>query len=94
MPILTELIIFTGSLWHSIRQARMAGDAAVTEKFRRFFDAFRTGGMERSALNTAIEISSNGTSSVPSDQLAKIILKRFADMNRAEELQSGDVEHN
>jgi hypothetical protein len=74
------------------RQPRTAGDPLMTEKFRRFLDAFRTGGTERSTLNTAIEISSNGSSSVPSDQLAKIVFKRFADMNRADELQSADVE--
>ena len=59
---------------------------------RKFVDAFRTGGMERSTLDTAIEISSNGTSSVPSDQLATIVFRRFADMNRVERDQPTDVE--
>jgi hypothetical protein len=65
----------------------------MTEKFRKFVDAFRAGGVERSTLDTAIEISSNGTSSVPSDQLAKIVFKRFADMNRADDHLPTDVEH-
>jgi hypothetical protein len=78
----------------SYSQARIARDTAnMSEKFRKFVDAFRTGGVERSTLDTAIEISSNGTSSVPSNELAKIVFRRFADMNRVDDVQPTDVEH-
>lgn len=63
----------------------------MRETFRKFVDAFRAGGVERSTLDTAIEISSNGTSSVPSGQLATIIFRRFADMNRVKRDQATDV---
>jgi hypothetical protein len=64
----------------------------MRETFRKFVDAFRADGVERSTLDTAIEISSNGTSSVPSDQLATIVFTRFADMNRVARDQPIDVE--
>jgi hypothetical protein len=63
----------------------------MIEKMWKFFDAFRTGGSEHSALNTNIEIRSNGSSSVRADQLTKIVFKRFADMNRTDELESTDA---
>jgi hypothetical protein len=74
------------------RIGRQEIGANMAATFRKFVDAFRAGGVERSTLDTAIEISSNGTSSVPSDQLATIVFKRFADMNRVERDQPTDVE--
>lgn len=64
----------------------------MTEKFRKFVDRFSTGGKEYSTLNTIIEIKSNGTSTVPSTDLATIIFKRFEDMNRADEDHRVDIE--
>jgi hypothetical protein len=74
------------------RIGRQGIGANMPETFRKFIDAFRAGGVERSTLDTAIEISSNGTSSVPSDQLATIVFRRFADMNRVGRDRPTDVE--
>jgi hypothetical protein len=64
----------------------------MTDKFRRFVDRFSTGGEERSTLNTAIEIKSNGTATVSSGDLATIVFKRFEDMNRSVEDRQADIE--
>jgi len=64
----------------------------MTHKVRRFVDRFSTGGQERSTLNTAIEIKSNGTSTVSSGDLATIVFKRFEDMNRSVEDRQADIE--
>jgi hypothetical protein len=56
----------------------------MSDKFRKFFDAFRAGGIEQSALGTAIEVSANGTTTVPPSEYERLVFKQFADMKRAE----------
>jgi hypothetical protein len=63
----------------------MVGFSIMTDKFRRFLDAFRAGGVERSALGTPIEVSANGTTTVPPSEYERLVFKQFADMKRAEQ---------
>jgi hypothetical protein len=55
----------------------------MSEEIRKFVDAFRAGGVERSTLGTAIEVSANGTTTVPPSEYQRIVFKQFADMERA-----------
>jgi hypothetical protein len=56
----------------------------MTTKWRRFAEqlvgAVGPGGIERSTLGTAINVSSNGTGTVPASDLERIVFKRFQDM--------------
>ena len=56
----------------------------MSSKWRRFaeqlVDAVKPGGMERSTLGTSIKVSANGTSTVPTSDLERIIFKRFEEM--------------
>ena len=45
---------------------------------------FERGGVEHSALGTAIEVRANGTTIVPPSEYARLVFKQFADMKRAE----------
>jgi hypothetical protein len=55
----------------------------MSDKFRKFLDAFRAGGVEQSTLGTAIEVSANGTTTVPPSEYERLVFKQFADMKRA-----------
>ena len=56
----------------------------MSSKWRRFaeqlIDAVKPGGVERSTLGTAINVSANGTSTVPTSDLERIVFKRFEEM--------------
>ena len=56
----------------------------MSSKWRRFaeqlVDAIKPGGVERSTLGTSIKVSANGTSTVPTSDLERIVFKRFEDM--------------
>jgi len=57
----------------------------MSDKFRKFLDAFRAGDVEQSTLGTAIEVSANGTTTVPPSEYERLVFKQFADMKRAEQ---------
>jgi hypothetical protein len=59
------------------------------ETIRKIVDAFLPSGVERSRLGTRIEVSSNGTTTVPPSEYEKIVFRQFADMKRVEQLRSG-----
>jgi hypothetical protein len=56
----------------------------MSSKWRRFAEqlvgAVKPGGVERSTLGTSINVSSNGTSTIPARDLERIVFKRFEDM--------------
>jgi hypothetical protein len=58
----------------------MAAMSDKSSKLSEFFNAVRPGGVARSSSGTAIDVSSNGTTTVPAHALETIILKRFAEM--------------
>jgi hypothetical protein len=53
-------------------------------KFVDFFQGILPGGVVRSDAGTAINISSNGTSTVPAKELEKVIFRRFGEMKVAD----------
>ena len=57
----------------------------MADTLRKFIDLFSAGGTVRSRSGTAIEVSANGTTTVPEREYKKIVFKQFEDMRRAEE---------
>ena len=55
----------------------MSGTSA---KFKDFFNGVTPGGVVRSNSGATINVSSNGTSTVPARELEQIIFKRFDEM--------------
>jgi len=64
----------------------------MTDKLRRFIDLFSAGGVVRSKFGTAIEVSANGTTTVPESEYKKIVFKQFEDMKRAERRRAARAE--
>jgi hypothetical protein len=54
--------------------------SSKSTKFMDFFQGVLPGGVVRSDSGTAINVSSNGTSTVPAKELEKVIFKRFGEM--------------
>jgi hypothetical protein len=73
-----------GILFRLPRRGRAMSNNTVVNKWTKFGEllgAVRPGGTEHSLLGTAIDVSSNGTTSLPASVLQDIVLKRFAEMN-------------
>jgi hypothetical protein len=56
----------------------------MSSKWRRFaeqlVDSVKPGGVERSTLGTSINVSANGTSTVTTSDLERVVFKRFDEM--------------
>ena len=67
----------------------------MNDKFREFgkqlLDAVTPGGVEHSVLGTRIDVSPNGTTSVPTQDLKTILFKRFDEMNRSVAVDSASA---
>jgi hypothetical protein len=53
-------------------------------KFATFVDAFVPGRVKPSSARTGVDVSWNGTSSVPSGAIEEALFKRFKEMHSAE----------
>jgi hypothetical protein len=51
---------------------------------RSVVDAVSPSGVEHSVFGTAINVSRNGTGSVPAKELESVLFKRFEEMHRTE----------
>jgi hypothetical protein len=53
----------------------------MSTKFRDFLQVFTPGGVVHSDSGAAINVSANGTSTVPASELKEVIFKRYREMN-------------
>ena len=60
----------------------------VKEIGKHVINAITPGGVEKSAQGTTINVSANGTTSVPPKDLKNILFKRFEEMNRSTKTSS------
>lgn len=56
----------------------------MTEGLTKIADLFKFGRSAHSESHTAIDVSANGTTSVPPDALAQILRARFAELHAAD----------
>ena len=61
----------------------------LKEISKHVLNAITPGGVELSIQGTTINVSANGTTSVPPKDLKNILFKRFEEMNRSAETSSG-----
>ena len=65
----------------------------MTESFAKIADLFKSGRNAHSDAGTAIDVSSNGTTTVRPDSLAEILRARFAELNSSNTPADARADH-